>query len=118
MASMYSWDFEGEYFVDNFYEDLAWGFRLFDILVLDYPYDILLCLSISFFSILFVSVYIYILRVTTMPLYELIMITKCSQPAVSVNILKNATHFICQQGGNVRDVKILADRYQSINPDY
>ena len=46
-----------------------------------------------------------------MPLYELIMITKCSQPAVAVNLLKNATHFICERGGNVREVKVLADRY-------
>lgn len=45
-----------------------------------------------------------------MPLYELIMITKCSQPAVAVNILKNVTNFICGQGGNVRELKILADR--------
>jgi hypothetical protein len=37
-----------------------------------------------------------------MPLYELIMITKCSQPAVAVNILKHVTNFICGQGGNVR----------------
>lgn len=45
-----------------------------------------------------------------MPLYELILITKCSQPAVAVNILKSATSFICGQGGNVRELKILADR--------
>jgi hypothetical protein len=47
-----------------------------------------------------------------MPLYELIMITKCSQPAVAVNILRSVTHFICSKGGNVREVKILADRYK------
>lgn len=46
-----------------------------------------------------------------MPLYELIMITKCSQPAVAANLLRSATKFICEQGGNVREVKILADRY-------
>ena len=45
-----------------------------------------------------------------MPLYELIMITKCNQPAVAVNVLRNATKFICLRGGNVREVKILADR--------
>jgi len=48
-----------------------------------------------------------------MPLYEMIMITKCSQPAVAINILKGATTFICEKGGNVRELKILADRYIS-----
>lgn len=47
-----------------------------------------------------------------MPLYEMIMITKCSQPAVAANILKSVTHSICGKGGNVREVKILADRYK------
>lgn len=51
-----------------------------------------------------------------MPLYELIMITKCSQPAVAANLLKSTTSFICQQGGNVREVRILADRYLSLYP--
>lgn len=45
-----------------------------------------------------------------MPLYELIMITKCNQPVVAVNFLRSLTTFICDRGGNVRDVKILADR--------
>ena len=45
-----------------------------------------------------------------MPLYELIMITKSSQPATSVNFLKNVTNFVYDRGGNVREVKILADR--------
>lgn len=49
-----------------------------------------------------------------MPLYEMIMITKCSQPAVAANILKSVTHSICGKGGNVREVKILADRYKLI----
>jgi len=53
-----------------------------------------------------------------MPLYEMIMITKCSQPAVAVNILKNVTTFICGQGGNVRELKILADRYVFFDSDY
>lgn len=46
-----------------------------------------------------------------MPLYELIMITKCSQPVVAANLMRNITKFICNEGGNVREVKILADRY-------
>ena len=37
-----------------------------------------------------------------MPLYEMIMITKCSQPAVAVNLLRALTKFIYSQGGNVR----------------
>lgn len=49
-----------------------------------------------------------------MPLYEMIMITKCSQPAVAANLLRNTTKFICERGGNVREVKILADRYSII----
>ena len=52
-----------------------------------------------------------------MPLYELIIITKCNQPAVAVNFLRGVTKFICDRGGNVRDVKILADRYTSIHVD-
>lgn len=50
-----------------------------------------------------------------MPLYEMIMITKCSQPAVAVNLLRALTKFIYSQGGNVREVKILADRYKEID---
>ena len=45
-----------------------------------------------------------------MPLYELVIITKCNQPLVAVNFLRGVTNFICERGGNVRDVKILADR--------
>ena len=45
-----------------------------------------------------------------MPLYELIVITKCSQPAATVTFLRAVTKFICDRGGNVREVKILADR--------
>ena len=52
-----------------------------------------------------------ILIIIKMPLYEMVMITKCTQPAISANILKNVTKFICNKGGNVRDLKILADRY-------
>jgi hypothetical protein len=45
-----------------------------------------------------------------MPLYELVVITKCNQPMVGVNFLRGVTNLICDRGGNVRDVKILADR--------
>lgn len=46
-----------------------------------------------------------------MPLYEMMVIAKCSTPeqlaAASVSLAKA----IWQQGGVVRDVKILTDRY-------
>ena len=45
-----------------------------------------------------------------MPLYELIVITKCTPPAISAALLRNATKFIWGRGGNVRDVRILSDR--------
>ena len=53
---------------------------------------------------------IIVIIISSMPLYELIMITKSSQPATAVNFLKNVTNFVYDRGGNVREVKVLADR--------
>lgn len=46
-----------------------------------------------------------------MPLYELVLIMKCTHPMVTANVLRNITKYICSEGGNVREANILADRY-------
>lgn len=46
-----------------------------------------------------------------MPLYEMILITKCGLPAETAQLMKSLTDKIWKEGGAVREVKILSDRY-------
>ncbi len=46
-----------------------------------------------------------------MPLYEMMVIAKCSTPEHLASAANTLAKAIWQQGGVVRDVKILTDRY-------
>lgn len=46
-----------------------------------------------------------------MPLYELIVMAKCGPAKSTANLARNVSTSIFQAGGNVREVKILGDRY-------
>lgn len=47
-----------------------------------------------------------------MPLYELIVMAKCGPAKSTANLARNVSTSIFQAGGNVREVKILGDRYE------
>lgn len=50
-----------------------------------------------------------------MPLYELIVMVKAGPPKASANMARSLSSHIIQNGGNVREVKILGDRYNGCN---
>jgi ribosomal protein S6 len=45
-----------------------------------------------------------------MPLYELILITRCSKPSGTANLMRKISNEIFAHGGNVRGVSVLGDR--------
>lgn len=46
-----------------------------------------------------------------MPLYEMILITKCGPPNQTSGLMKMLADKIWKEGGVVREVKVLSDRY-------
>ncbi len=50
-----------------------------------------------------------------MPLYEMMMIVKCSTPEILAATSSTVAKTIWKNGGVVRDVKILSDRYAITN---
>ena len=41
----------------------------------------------------------------------MVIIARCTHPSITATMLKNITTKIWNHGGNVRDVKILTDRF-------
>ena len=50
-------------------------------------------------------------NIITMPLYEMFLITKCATPEHLATLAANISRNIWKNGGVVREVKILSDRY-------
>lgn len=48
-----------------------------------------------------------------MPLYELIVTARCSNPVASANLMRIIAKRVFLEGGNVRNVSILGDRIMS-----
>jgi ribosomal protein S6 len=46
-----------------------------------------------------------------MTLYELIVLAKCAASKNTANLARNIANTIISKGGNVREVRILSDRY-------
>lgn len=53
-----------------------------------------------------------------MPLYEMMMITKCSTPEHLASTATALSRCIWKHGGVVRDCKILTDRYLCIDLEF